>query len=118
MKTYQELIYQEHGEDIYFDIQRHLEYLKWRAGRLGLNLPLVAPEHHCNKQGYYETASDRVWNDELTKQTKGSFFCEDDQEAAILKAHGWTVELTPGTWNLTNPGTGYNWSQQLWLCQN
>ena len=118
MKTYQELISQGTGDHIYFDIQRHLDYMKWRAGQLGLELPLVAPEHHCNKQGFYETDSDRVWNDELTKKTTGTFYCEDDEEAAILKAHGWSVELIPGKRNLTNPGTGYSWNQQLWICRN
>ena len=113
--TYQTLI--TNNNFIYSPIQRHLNYLQWRANSLKLPLPLISLELHYNKGTWHETKNDAIYNNFLLENIKGQYLIEDKREIPFFEAHGIKPAKYGEPQKLTNPGTGHSWMAQLYIVE-
>lgn len=130
MKTYDQLITEWRNslsDTIYFEVESKIKIGAARGEELKLDLPTIEAEYHYGRRKVngvligpiiYENRNDKTWNDELTKKCHGRFYVLNDAVAEILRTHGWKVEMEHQERRLRNPGTGYEWSQFLFICEN
>lgn len=116
--TYQTLI---NSKTIYnySPVERKLNYLKSRAEKLNLNLPLISLELHYKKgpNSVTETSNDKIYNNYLLENITGKFLCEDSEQIPFFESYGLKTSKFGEPQKLTNPGTGYTWTTQLYLVE-